>query len=110
MAVAGEALPVARLLIQTAHDPRGPRSTAAGLWLRLREGLLRRTGAYQSEASLEIEDLLGRPVLAMRGVCPPVEVALPPGTYHVGVKLAGVQRRYSVTLESGAVLKLQVSA
>ena len=100
--------PAARLLID-AGEPAMPRGLATLLWQRLRAGLQHGEGAAHTGATLEIDDLRGRRVLSLHGAQPPLEVALPAGTYHVSVRHGALQRRYTVTLESGALFRLCVA-
>jgi hypothetical protein len=57
---------------------------------------------------LRIEDLQGRPVLALDDAGHLVDVALPAGTYHVTADLGGVRRRYTMTLNQGSSFDLHL--
>jgi hypothetical protein len=103
-----EASPAARLLIDAAGAEAMPRGLATLLWQRLRAGLQHGDGPQPDGATLEIDDLQGRRVLSLHGAQPPLEVALPAGTYHVHVRRGALRRRYTVTLESGALFRLCV--
>lgn len=62
-------------------------------------------------AELHIDDLQGHPVFRAEGSTSPIELALPPGTYHVTVHGVGSgQRRYTVTLEQGRAFELHLPA
>lgn len=103
-----EASPAARLLIDADSGHAVPRGLATVLWQRLRAGLQHAEVVAPEGATLEIDDLQGRRVLALQGAQPPLEVALPAGTYHVSLRRGRLQRRYTVTLESGALFRLRV--
>jgi hypothetical protein len=98
--------PAARLLI---HATDG-----AGHWSL--ESLLRRLRAHwravpadeRAARRLEIHDLRGRRMLALDDAGPLVEVALPPGTYHVTARRGPVQRGYTVALEQGVSFDLHL--
>lgn len=98
------------LLIHAGAPESGPRKRGVGgLVCRLRAFCGPRHPVQDSEpAGLEIHDLQGRRILAVREACPLIEVALPAGTYHVSTHVEGTQRRYTVTLEAGASFDLRV--
>lgn len=59
---------------------------------------------------LQIHDLRGHRRLALAEIGPLVDIALPPGTYHVTVERAGRQRRYTVTLVQGRASDLHLES
>jgi len=96
----------ARLLIHAAGDVRAEQRTFDSLMQRLR---LRDTGGPRSgrlPLGLKIHDLHGLRVLALDDAGPLVDVALPPGTYHVTAQQGAVRRAYTITLEQGASFDL----
>ena len=64
----------------------------------------------RSMEPLRIQDSHGEVLVALDDASAGVEVALAPGTYHVTVGGAGVQRRYTIRLDAGAALTLQVAS
>jgi hypothetical protein len=99
----------ARLLIEAGEERVPPRGIGARLE-DLGARLLGRGGQRGALSALAIHDLQGRPMLVLADLRPPLEVALPAGTYHVSVRAAGVQRRYTVSLQAGACFELRVAA
>jgi hypothetical protein len=98
----------ARLLIEAGEDRAPPRGIGARLE-DLGARLLGRSGQRGALAALAIHDLQGTPMLVLADLRPPLEVALPAGTYHVSVQLGGVRRRYTVSLAAGACFELRVA-
>jgi len=102
----------ARLLI---HAPPADGAARAGPgvvlpWLsRLRAWLQDRHALGPAvRAGLRIEDLQGQPFFATDDPRPSIALALPAGTYHVTVHRGALQRRYTVTLEPGRTVDLQL--
>jgi hypothetical protein len=110
LAVTDEAS-AARLLIYTDTEAQGEAQE------RPLAALVRRLGIWLAPcprrdpplSALEIHDLRGQRILAVREPSPLVEVVLPPGTYHVSARVEGKHRRYTVMLEAGASLDLRLS-
>ncbi len=99
----------ARLLIHTGAERGAQEHGLAALLRRLRAWHAARPPHERQPAALEIHDLQGQRILAVREASPLVEVALPPGTYHVTTRVDGIHRRYTVTLEAGASFDLRLS-
>jgi hypothetical protein len=97
-------------MIDAAGEHDMPRGLATLLWQRLRAGLQHGDNPEQEGATLEIDDLRGRRMLSLQNARPPLEVALPAGTYHVSLRRGALRRRYTVTLEPGALFRLCVGA
>lgn len=60
------------------------------------------------QALLQVADLQGRPLFFVHEGQGPVDVLLPPGTYHVIVDRGTQQRRYTVALEPGSTFNLHL--
>jgi hypothetical protein len=104
------AVPLTARLLIDSRDERRPARGIAALVERLRTRILpqaRRRGAF---CALEIRNLQGERLLALGELRLPLDVALPPGTYHLDVQSSGQLRRYTVTLEAGASFELQLGA
>jgi len=96
----------ARLLIHAEGDDGHDGWSVDALIQRMRARVLDGPRGEQPLLALQIHDLQGHRVLALDDACPLVDVALPPGTYHVTTDLAGTRRRYTVALEPGASVDL----
>jgi hypothetical protein len=108
MLAMADAPAAARLLIEAGEERAPPRGIGARLE-DLGARLLGRAGQRGALSALAIHDLQGQPLLVLADLRPPMEVALPAGTYHVSVQLAGVRRRYTVSLAAGASFELRVA-
>jgi hypothetical protein len=99
----------ARLTIRADTSFEVDRGTpdSRGTWLR---GLLwvRPRRAPPPALDVRIDDLQGRQVFVISDAGSLVRVLLLPGTYHVTVKLGALSRCYTMTLEQGAAVELQV--
>lgn len=98
--------PASRLLIHAAGDNGGDGWSVESWLHRVRAHVLDRPRSERAPLALEIHDLQGHRVLALDDARPLVDVALPPGTYHVSTNLAGTRRRYTIALEQGASFNL----
>jgi len=103
-----EPLPsVARLRIHCPVEARADDWSVESFLQRLRSHDLQ-TGSERLLLGLEIHDLHGRKMLSIDAAGPLVEVRLQPGTYHVTTRLSGVERGYTIALESGATFDLHL--
>lgn len=93
----------ARLLIH-APDVRcwGMGAALQCLWARV--------GRDAPPPELQIHDLRGRRQLVLSEIGSLVDIALPPGTYHVTVDRVGRRRRYTVTLVRGGASDLHLES
>lgn len=98
----------ARLLIHTGLEREVSQPCLAALMGRLRAFGRLRPGHESQVPGLEIHDLQGQRILAVRQPSPLVEVFLPPGTYHISSRVEGVCRRYTITLEAGSSVHLRL--
>lgn len=57
---------------------------------------------------VRIDDLRGRPVLAIEDSAPLLDLPLPAGTYHVSACLGAVRRSYTLTLAPGGRFELHL--
>jgi hypothetical protein len=99
---------VARLLIHAGEAAGGTGWSVESLIRRVRARCLDETRNEQAPLGLEIHDLQGNRVLTLDTAGPLVDVALPPGTYHVTTQLGDVRRKYTVALEQGASFDLHL--
>lgn len=102
--------PASARLVILGNDPAAP---AAG-WLagarRCWQGWVDRLGLHAPapRTRLCIDDLQGRHFYASDDATPPVAMELPVGTYHITIRMGGVERRYTVALDRGAVFRLRL--
>jgi len=64
--------------------------------------------AARPAASVRIDDLQGRNVFSAEDAQPLIALALPAGTYHVTLRCGALRRRYTVTLEQGSEVDLDL--
>lgn len=95
-----------RLLIHAAGDDGSDGWSIDSIIQRMRAHVLGGPRSKRALQALEIQDLQGHRVLALDDAGALLDVALPPGTYHVTTDLAGTRRRYTVALEQGASVDL----
>ena len=95
-----------RLLIHAAGDNGSDGWSVESFIHRMRAHVLDGPRSERAPLALEIHDLEWHRVLALDDAPPLVDVALPPGTYHVTTNLAGKRRRYTIRLEPGASFDL----
>lgn len=96
----------ARLLIHTRGDDGCAGWSVDSIIQRMRARVLDGLRRDRALLALEIQDLEGHRLLALDDTGPLVDVALPPGIYHVSTELAGTRRQYTVALEQGASVDL----
>lgn len=101
-----EASAAARLLIHAEREVGALAWRAEALIQRMRAHVMGEPRLGHAGLALEIHDLLGHKVLALNSAAALVDVALPPGTYHVTALLGGASRRYTVALERGQLFNL----
>ena len=96
---------MARLLIHAAHGEAPSRGHFVAL-LRPWRALV---ASLRGQAtSAHADDLRGQQFYAAEDAQSLLEVPLPAGTYHVNVRLGDARRRYTVTLEHGATVNLNL--
>ncbi len=99
----------ARLLIHALGSTPDCSESFAGALRRLRNSALDALRHRTSfSTGVRVDDLRGQPYFAAEDIHALIDVPLPAGTYHVNVRLGDLQRRYTVTLEHGCTVDLQV--
>jgi len=102
----------ARLLIHTRSAGEGPaasqgwlprRLAGLGAWL-----VAWRPRGITQPALVRIDDLDGRRFFACADARPCIDLPLPAGTYHVSLQVGALRRRYTVVLEQGATVNLEL--
>ena len=99
----------ARLLIHAAPcagTDGGRLAEALRRWRAWAADMARQQPA--GRALLQVADLQGRPLFFVNEGQGPIDVLLPPGTYHVIVDRGTQHRRYTVALEPGATFHLRL--
>jgi hypothetical protein len=91
-----------QLLIHTGSELGGGVWSVRSIIRRIHARMLDGPTGIHAPLSLEILDLQGRHVLELAKASAVVDVALPPGTYHITADVAGRRRRYTVSLARGA--------
>lgn len=103
-----DALAAARLLIHSASGVEAVGWSVESLLQRVRGHAWDGSRPPQALLGLEIRDLRGTMVLALKDAGVLTDLVLPPGTYHVCAQLGSARRAYTVTLERGASFDLHV--
>lgn len=100
----------ARLLIHPAHA--GGATTPMRSWLARAQAALgtwHGRGAHTRQpARLQIDDLDGRCHFSAEFPPAAIDLALPAGTYHITLQQGALQRRYTVALEEGRTVDLEL--
>jgi hypothetical protein len=100
----------ARLVILFTDCAVAGHGIMAGVLLRwrnwFRNGL---HGRPASVAAVRIDDLVGRQVHACALDSAKVDVTLPAGTYHITIDQRSARRRFTVALDEGTTVELQVA-
>lgn len=101
----------ARLLIfrsERASAGTGLLAALQARWRLLADRLGLRTTPARTR--VRVDDLQGRRFYACNDATSLIAMDLPPGTYHITVRLGGLQRRYTVALDRGATFNLRLPA
>jgi len=104
----GTANEVSRLRIRVACDAANAGRRDESLIQRMCAHLLEGPRHGRAPLALEICDLQGHEMLALDAAGPWVEVALPPGTYHVSTQSGATRRCYTVALAQGQSFDLDL--
>jgi hypothetical protein len=110
----------ARLLIQARPMDAALTAGQGWVWRRVWRQVWRRltglgpwpggrgTRPARPPALVRIDDLQGRRFFTSEDARACIDLPLPAGTYHVTVRLGELQRRYTVVLEQGATVRLDL--
>lgn len=101
-----DTIAASRLLIHAAGADGRKGWSIDSFLQRLRARVMDGARSDRPFLALEIRDLEGHRLLALDDAGPLVDVALPPGTYHVTTAFGAARRSYTVALAQGTSFDL----